>query len=698
MFFRLGSHFKETVTELVTLASCSKGLAMRLIFLPALILFCLPRAAADDEIVTTTSRGSASLGGAYQDDKEAFVGQECITGEKENVGSSNSTFSLTQSMAESRLADELGFSAGGRGRFGVVEASASADFFSKSVSNSFTTSAIYSAAYNFPAQKLKGTRLTDIGSAVQNNDDRWNKTCGNGYVAEIRSGAKLFFSIVVEFQSAEQKQQFDAKFSISGPLAGASGELSKATAAFGRNIKVRINALQIGGDVSKLTSLFPNTEAGRQSFLDCTLGKFESCADFLGKALQYATAVDTGFPSQLKPDDGKGAATFSYRIVPYSAAGIFPKGYPSLEQATLLARKELSETFEKMFRLSVDGDRLLRTKLTTPRRSALEKERAKVKENITAILAASKTCYEAPADCPKAVNQDLQIARIDESQFSSESFASVCSEASGMDANNPLRITVDAIKHAVDRDGVKDGGAPRPLDCAGYEKALANIKALNLGPQELDDKAPPPISPISDLSPFSSLINLEAVAVPFSRVTDLSPLTALPKLKDLEVLFNPISDLSPLETMTELEVFNCSFCAISNLTPLGSLTKLRMLDLTQNRITDLTPLSKVESLEMLRLDKNRIGDLTPLSNLKGLVSLSAQDNNIVKLEPLSRCTALKVLNLNSNGIADFTNFTPPARLFSLWLAFNPVMNDPAKIKEFQDKYHVAVFPLPPPQK
>jgi hypothetical protein len=173
---------------------------MRQFLLAIAILWSCLAAAADDEIVTTMSRGSAALGGAYQKDKEAFVGQECVTGDKEFVGASNSSFSLTQSMTESQLADDLGFSAGGRGRFGVVEASASADFFSKSVSNSFSTSSIYSATYNFRAQKLKlktPTLLTDIGAAVKNNDDRWNATCGNGYVAEILSGAKLFFSIVV---------------------------------------------------------------------------------------------------------------------------------------------------------------------------------------------------------------------------------------------------------------------------------------------------------------------------------------------------------------------------------------------------------------------------------------------------------------------------------------------------------------------
>jgi hypothetical protein len=208
------------------------------------------------QTVITSSGKVARLGGAYASDKEAFVGGECIEGSKyDEIGAAESSFSLDQSLSEKQLADQLGFSVGGRARFGVVEASASADFLQRSTSNAFSVSSIYKAYYYFPAHKLRLTqhKYSSLGDSVEANYERWNQTCGDHYVDQIGLGAKLFVSIRVDFASSEQKREFEAKFSIAGPMASASGDLKTATAQFSKDTKITVSAYQLGGDVSKLT-------------------------------------------------------------------------------------------------------------------------------------------------------------------------------------------------------------------------------------------------------------------------------------------------------------------------------------------------------------------------------------------------------------------------------------------------------------
>jgi len=105
-----------------------------------------------------------------------------------------------------------------------------------------------------------------------------------------------------------------------------------------------------------------------------------------------------------------------------------------------------------------------------------------------------------------------------------------------------------------------------------------------------------------------------------NNLSDLSPLSSLTNLQRLDLKFNNISDLSPLSSLTNLEVLSLKINNISDLSPLAGLTNLEYLDLGNNNISDISPMSGLTNLEYLSLVMNNISDLSPLVENSGLGS------------------------------------------------------------------------------
>jgi hypothetical protein len=363
-------------------------------------------------ISANTANHAADLGYAYQSEKEAVVGSACVKGKANNTsGTPNATFSFDQSLSEQQASKELGVGAGGRARFGVVEASATATFMQNAVSDDYSISGVWLSEYRLPTEILENPSPNEIGTSVRGNDERWAQTCGDEFVSEITRGAKLFFSIRVDFSSKEEKRSFSSQFTIAGPLFSAEGNLNSASREFSRNTKVTVAAFQLGGDVSKLTGIFPDTDTGRAGFVQCTLGDFSKCADMISSALKYATDLKEGFPSQIAPGATPGAAAIEYITSKYESIGIYPSNYPFLDQANAEARSTLADDFEQQFKLKVLADRLITSGLGVAQ-SAIESQQSIITANVGHILDASEVCYNTPLLCFKTV-ANLKIAVVD---------------------------------------------------------------------------------------------------------------------------------------------------------------------------------------------------------------------------------------------------------------------------------------------
>jgi hypothetical protein len=367
--------------------------------LAACIIFSQP--ASSSEIVAATSSRTADPASAYDSEHQEFVGQACLQKKYHPTGNEKASGQLQLLNSETATDDQLGFSAGGHARFGVVSASAEARFSREARSNAFSVSATWVSEYKLLSYKVDSdSGLNQIGKDVQNDPTRWKKTCGDEYVDEIVRGARLFFSIRIDFASKDIKQDFSAKFSIAGPMASAQGTMQQASQQFSRDSKVIVSALQVGGDAAKFTGLFPQTVDGRASFVSCTLGEFSKCQEVIQAALKYATDIKDGFPSQLS--DKANPSYLVYLTAPYSALGIFPKYSPELTELAEKYRSDIHDKFEKELQTASLIDSLLAVDSTPELKQRVSGEQQKNKRNLIALVNAGNICYDEIAKCAQA--------------------------------------------------------------------------------------------------------------------------------------------------------------------------------------------------------------------------------------------------------------------------------------------------------
>ncbi|MEZ0605694.1 hypothetical protein ACAX43_26525 [Paraburkholderia sp. IW21] len=367
-----------------------------------------PKGAWAHDISPITATRSALPGDAYDTDKQDFLGGACVAGSLVPAGTATSSFSFQNSLSQSEAQSQLGIEVGGRAQFGAVSTSAAAKFAQSSTSSQYSISSIWLSDYELPTDRFLYSGLTAAGKSVQSSAGQWTATCGDEYVSEITRGAKLFFSIRIDFNSLEQKQSFQTEFSIAGPLYSVNATMAQASRQFSRDTKVKISAFQIGGDVSKITRIFDPSSNGSESFVQCTLGDLSKCAAVIQSALNYATDTSKGFPSQIAPGASPGSAPLLYRTTSYSSLGLQEPGPPFLSQIVTESRKNLANTFNNQLQYKLDIDRLLEFGLEGEKRTRIEEQQKSVDANLASLLTASAVCYDSPPNCPSAVS-DLRL-------------------------------------------------------------------------------------------------------------------------------------------------------------------------------------------------------------------------------------------------------------------------------------------------
>jgi hypothetical protein len=608
--------------------------------------------------VVIVSGKSAILGSAYDPSKQDFISQECVSGTEVATGSMQSSLHLDQSMSQQQVEQALGLSVGLRARYGAVDISGSAKFLSESASSSYSVSSVYSAFYEFQTKKLVSVTKNSLGTQLAPNFERWLTSCGDSFVDEIHTGARLFFSIRVDFSSESQKQQFEASFSVSGPMAGVDATLKQASKQFSRNTHVTVSAYQIGGDVSKLSGIFGDKAEATQAYVQCTLGNFDDCSSVLANALTYATNTGTGFPSQITAHP----AVTSYGITTYEKAGIYTKPYPFLSQVVQISREELSELFERTFANYLIASRLLSVTPISFQKPKLQNLKGDLWYNLTQLRKASETCYERPAECPEAVHDRLQLKDAQLVFLLPPTFEEICEEAFKQPSGSPLRNTVEILLFLQFRDVVIEGASVNPeypRDCHG-EFWPDNIEHLDIG-FEAQKKAATdvlsgqhhlfsPSEPISDLTPLISMQKLAILEIHNQNVSDLTPLSSIGRLSVLELNRNNISDLRPLAALPRLGVLSINNNDIDDLGPLSTLKHLEILDISHNRVVDLSPLATSKILTSLYAGFNQIADIKPIGDLPELGLVDFTHNVIKGLDGFEAKLRIKELNLQDNFI------------------------------------------------
>ncbi|MES2504690.1 MAG: kelch repeat-containing protein [Myxococcota bacterium] len=457
----------------------------------------------------TTRSFNPLLGQGYNSERQSLAG-ECVTGDVVLEGRPEASISYSTSISEQQLASELGFEVGAKARLGLLAASASTNFYNASKSDEFSISAIYTGSYFFKNRVLRHPKvLRDIRNA-----ERWREGCGDEFVVQQTLGAKLFFSIRIDFLNEQEKNSFAARFSFDAPFASASAEVERATTSLSKRTKVTINVLQLGGHVDRVTEIFGNKDQSAYQVVQCSSGQFEHCKAVLEKAVEYATNTRTGFPAQIKAS----AAILSSTTQDYRAADIHIEMTPELSQQIKLVRKRLSEKYDEVYTQYMQVRRLVResvVRVSSRQRTHFLRMENSLFDSLREITEASLLCFNSPRDCSSAYADIRDVTYLEKDfKVDFETFAQYCDLGQSPQSSKPLASTIAALVQSA-----------RKLDpislnsddvCYAAEQVLMRQASLSIW----SDKT-------LDLRPFSVFTNLKYLELKNSQTADLSPLSSL---------------------------------------------------------------------------------------------------------------------------------------------------------------------------
>ncbi|ECP0927400.1 LPXTG cell wall anchor domain-containing protein, partial [Listeria monocytogenes] len=115
---------------------------------------------------------------------------------------------------------------------------------------------------------------------------------------------------------------------------------------------------------------------------------------------------------------------------------------------------------------------------------------------------------------------------------------------------------------------------------------------------------------------------------------------------------NQISDISPISSLTNLNELLANNNQINDVSGLSRLINLTMLQLNNNQISNVSPLSDLVKLTWLLIDDNQISDLSALKDLTWLMTVS-MENQQVNNKAVDYQTELTISNIvkdNTGGL------------------------------------------------
>ncbi|MCB0377837.1 MAG: hypothetical protein KDD33_05030 [Bdellovibrionales bacterium] len=600
-----------------------------------------------DNNIPAGQNDEATLAMGYDSEKQQLVGN-CLAGKLERKGQQVANVSFEQSLDESQMSKELGIDAGTRFRYGEATVKASAKFLKASRKSGFSISAVYSGDYRFKndilvfdesdknlsASELEEKRLTAVGKAARTDDLKWRETCGNEYVAQIVRGAKLFYSIKIDFITQQEKDLFEAAFSYDSSFASVQAHLKNVSTNFSRRTKITVGALQIGGDTRRITEIFyDTTEPGNGSslgFVQCSFGDLSKCDQVMANAIRYATK---DFKEQLesKPDlpyyEG-GPAELRYITKPYAVAGIYPKFSSILTGAVVAKRSELEAIFSNTMKDLGSVNSILNSSaivLSTRQRKLLLSEKAKLEENRNKLVIAGETCYNSVPQCLNVADSMVaQLTDFDENSviINPETFRQYCTVSDSPYIPAKLRKSIKGMLEA----------------------------AKELAP---DQFLPDPNGQSDDCLTASGVFSSHSVIKTFAGkgISELEPLAEYTHWVEVDLSNNEISDLSPLQAWDKIEALDLSDNKIRDINSLIYMMELRNLVIRNNRLRSIDELARLENLE--RVDARNNFDSVTCDNLIDVKTcFSATVKTDASFSPLST-DSLRPLFMPS--VVDFKN-------------------------------------------
>lgn len=216
----------------------------------------------------------------------------------------------------------------------------------------------YSISFSFVFQIQLPTRVLHIdqfGPAALNpfgagafaeGQDRFREICGDSFSVEEKSGARLYTTLNVKFDSKYDKTKFAANFNGNlADLGSAVLEIDGVAEKHSISGSIELSAIQEGGDVMQLTGIFGKTD--QNNILNCRLNAtaMDGCNKAISDIINYAKQE---FAYQIRLDNATGniigvPSALGYTYLEYDKIGIDEQHF-GLTPEVLAIRRFLGQT------------------------------------------------------------------------------------------------------------------------------------------------------------------------------------------------------------------------------------------------------------------------------------------------------------------------------------------------------------------
>ncbi len=243
-------------------------------------------------------------------------------------GNLSGQINFSRSVSLKDLSSVLNISAGAEISYASFSATANASYL-KDVTDSrytdnFTFIQTYSADANYDLPDDYGTDLLNQTAAKALAQQKFGDICGDSFIINSKAGASLITTVTLNFNSAEDKNEFDTKFkgSISG-IASITQEFKNAVTKSGISATLSVKAIQNGGDPAKLAQIFGKPSETGYPISNCNKENIQSCNKIIDNIISYAqgefqNGLDLNNPHSLyyfNPSSEK-YSTFGINYIP----------------------------------------------------------------------------------------------------------------------------------------------------------------------------------------------------------------------------------------------------------------------------------------------------------------------------------------------------------------------------------------------
>ena len=308
-----------------------------------------------------------------------------------------------------------GHAAGSVG-WGAFSVKSTIDYLGHTASTDLSLSSTIAIEVSSGTFMLTEPRLTDEGrrALVLNDPVKIREVCGDQLVSQITLGGRFFISVTYLFDRKETKSSFTSTTKASAAWGLASKTTTKTDnySAFSKKVKLRINALQLGGDPSQLqaiTSLHPSPT--------CDIADMAPCLDLLQSLMRYAK---TSFGLQLasggsaSPQIADNAFVVSYVTNSYedtgsldlTPAGTLPDSFVPLSAAITSLKSSIIANAEADKRV---GDALDGLSLPNDERQRLTQIQSNIQKNQLFLDDALDKCKSRYLDIPLCIAKVKQL-------------------------------------------------------------------------------------------------------------------------------------------------------------------------------------------------------------------------------------------------------------------------------------------------